>query len=101
MFTYVRKIILLYAKSSNVDVYTVYGKYSQKDASEYTLVLCSALIYFFFWMNVKIFEIFTDRLPCSLCGWLWFFLGFFFFFIPFCKLPQNYQFYELTFFNRT
>lgn len=48
MFTYVRKIILLYAKSSNVDVYTVYGKYSQKDASEYTLVLCSALIFFFF-----------------------------------------------------
>lgn len=46
MFTYVRKIILFYAKSSNVDVYNVYGKYSQKDASEYTLVLCSALIFF-------------------------------------------------------
>lgn len=47
MFTYLRKSILLYAKSSNVDFYTVYGKYSQRGASEFTLVLCSALISFF------------------------------------------------------
>lgn len=46
MFTYLRKSILLSAKSSKVDACFVYGKYSQKDASAYTLVLGSAHFFF-------------------------------------------------------
>lgn len=82
MFAYFRKSILVYAKSSNVNVCTVDGKYSYKDASEYTLVLCSALIILLvcFLVDVKIFEIFITELPCSVCRlfvWVFICLGFF------------------------
>lgn len=91
MFAYFRKTILLYAKCSNVDVYTFYEKYSQKDASEYTLVLFSALIFLSVWMS--------RFLKSSLMSFLVLFICLFVF-ILYCKfsskLPVSMNWFFLT-----